>query len=219
MEVFILAPEKTLWHNRCSWDFPKVMIPLSKDCIVLDWHMYIFNGLKVNIVVGYKADSIINHCVTKRYNVTFISDSTYNKSYNAGRTFMNVSKHLLSAEPPIITSYGDNVILPKTFKRFLETEADICTVDTHASLIKFSKHGIEEFFRTMRTFDLEKHNETLGMYGGKGGDTHIFSTLNKIKEEGNITIKNISGVMWDIDEPSDRRRIWELKQMREFLNK
>jgi len=179
--------------------------------------MHVFKGLDVNIVVGYKADLIKEHCKKRGYDVKFIYDSTYGKSYNAGRTLMNISNELLSAELPIITTYGDNVISPRLFKKFLETEADICMVDGHVALLKFSKRGIEEFFKVMRTFDLRLHDETLGMYGGKDGDTFIFSTLNKIKEEGNITVKNVFGNMWDIDEPSDRSKIWELQMIREFL--
>jgi len=217
--VFILAPEIPLWHNRCDWDFPKVLIPLSKTHIMLDWHMHVFKGLNVNIVIGHKADLIREHCKKRGYDVKFIYDSTYNKSYNAGRTLMSVSEDILSAEPPIITSYGDNVIMPQLFKKFLETKADICMVDGHAALLKFSKCGIQEFFDVMKTFDLRLHNETLGMYGGKDGDTFIFSTLYKIKEEGNSTIKNVFGNIWDIDEPANRSKIWELNQMREFLNK
>jgi len=217
MTVFILAPEKTLWHNRCEWDFPKVLIPLSETHIMLDWHMHIFKDLDVNIVVGYKADLIREHCKKRGYNVNFIYDSTYHKSYNAGRTLMNVSENLLSAKPPIITTYGDNVISPRLFKKFLETKADICMVDGHAALLKFSKQGIQEFFKVMKTFDLKLHNETLGMYGGKDGDTFIFSTLYKIKDNGNITVKNVFGNIWDIDEPSDRGKIWELNMIKEFL--
>jgi len=211
-----------MWHNplpkTVNWDFPKVMIPLSDKYRILDYDMRLFNkfGLNVNIVVGYKADFIREYCKKRGYDATFVDDPTYFQSYNVGRTLMNI-EHVLLNNTPLITSYGDNIILEHTFRQFLKTEGDICTVDGKAALMKFNKHGIDEFYRVIRMFDLTKHIETLDMYGGKGGDTHIFNTLYAIKEAGNAVWKNTFGNMWDVDEPSDRRRIWELTEIKEFL--
>jgi len=226
VSVFLLAPEKPLWHNplpkTVNWDFPKVMIPLSDKYRILDYDMYLFSkyGLDINIVVGYKADFIKQYCKDRQYKVNFINDPTYNKSYNVGRTLMNISDILLSEEPPIITSYGDNIILDYTFERFLKAEGDICTVDGKAALMKFNKRGIQEFFRVMKTFDLKLHNETLGMYGGKDGDTHIFNTLYSIKDNSkDVKWTNVFGTMRDVDMGSDRRGILDLIQIKEFLNR
>lgn len=222
--VFILAPEKPLWHNplpkTINWDFPKVMIPLSDKYRVLDYDMYLFNkfGLDINIVVGYKADFIKQYCKDRGYKVNFVNDDTYFKSYNAGRTFMSIKNTLLDSAP-LITSYGDNIVLDYTFKEFLGQEGDICTIDGKVALMKFNKHGIEEFYKMIETFDLTLHQKTLNMYGGKGGDTHIFNTLYAIKEKGSATWKNMFGPMNDIDMGSDRHRILELVEIREFISR
>ena len=189
--------------------FPKALLEVNKDLTILDYQMSMFkknNFSNIYMIIGYRGKDVKKHCEKKNYNMQFFVDKTFNVFYSQTRAMYEVKKEISTILTPFISIFSDVLFNQKTLNSLLGCNADICYIRGHKSMIKWSKKGIETYFKL-----LEGNNKLLYNDG-------IDLAFAEMRTNKNLTTKNLMGDwMVDIDNIDDYNTI-KTKNLRKLLS-
>ena len=132
--------------TRLGMGIPKILLKINNETTILK---YVLEQLKdvqdVRLVVGFKAEEVIEQALLYRRDITFV----FNHDYVNTGTGASVSKAMEYAKEYILTIDGDTIIKPDDMQEILNTDGEFicgCDISTDSPVYIQTKNNLATSF-------------------------------------------------------------------------